>query len=266
MLSLYQGPSVSIFVGPGRVHYTAPKALLVKQSKFFDKALGGSFKEAQRNEVELPELDPEIFKHVLHYIFRGELGLVVTKDLDGCDMLPTLIWRWEAPQQAANTLCWTLCRLSFYADNLMMDELVEHINDLLKTFLDAVSYNEGGRPMTMEPDLIMEVFENTVEGSSLRAVVVEEIKQALSQQYPNPPMVHPADYNECFMRIPQLAAEVVGNLSSTIQELHDDERRIYRQSLAPSHGLGRGRGQAPEGHGRGRGRGQGRGRRGRGGW
>ena len=134
-LRLYQGPSASILVGPDRVLFTAPKALLCQHSKFFSAALNSSFKEAADNEVPLPTHDPEVFKHVLHYMFSGELGFVMK---DGKIDTNNLIVVEKASHERIQAVCWTLCHVFWQADALMMDNLAEHVSSVLSHFFQDV--------------------------------------------------------------------------------------------------------------------------------
>ncbi|KAI9878691.1 MAG: hypothetical protein M1830_010784 [Pleopsidium flavum] len=58
-LKLLEGPSVDIYVGANKVHFTLPKNLACHQCPFFQKAFDGHFKEAQEGRLEFPEEDPE---------------------------------------------------------------------------------------------------------------------------------------------------------------------------------------------------------------
>lgn len=180
LYSLYQGPHASILVGPDRVLFTAPKALLVQCSKFFEKALGGSFKEATTNEIPLPEYDPDAFKHILHYIFRGKLGYQFEAKHSLRDWLFANTDQ-ESPKDKAKVLCWTLCRVSYHADTLLMEDLVEYVNSQLTNFFEASTYYALGWSIyPLDLNLIMDVYENTIEGSSLRCVVLNEVKILLA--------------------------------------------------------------------------------------
>ena len=239
---LYQGPHASILVGPGRVLFTAPKALLVQHSKFFEKALGGSFKEATTSEILLPEYDPEAFKHILHYMFTGSLGYEF-ETKHGCY---TNDWVFsnpeeEAPANKAKVYCWTLCRMSYHADTLLMEDLVEYVNYQLTSFFEDSTYYAAARSLyPLNVDLIMDVYENTTEGSSLRRVVLNEVKKLLGGE-DGRYEVEPKDYEECLTTIPGFAADLVGTLS---KRLHEAEIKLRNPPFPPyGRGSGRGRGR-----------------------
>ena len=63
----------TIYVGPKRKKYLVHKALLVRSSPFFEKALQGQFQEGLANAVYLPEDEPKGFEIYVHTIYTGEI-------------------------------------------------------------------------------------------------------------------------------------------------------------------------------------------------
>ena len=67
--------AVKILVGAWKTEFWAHADRLITASRFFKAALTGKFKEAQRQEVELPEEDAETFDVFIKWLYQGDLIL-----------------------------------------------------------------------------------------------------------------------------------------------------------------------------------------------
>lgn len=88
--------------------YFIHSGILKAKSSFFRGCLDGSFIEAQKNEINLPEDEPELFHHVLACLYNLPLTL---KDDDPA--VPKLIYLYSM------------------ADRLMLTEMRNHVVDAL---------------------------------------------------------------------------------------------------------------------------------------
>ena len=68
--------SVIIFVGPERKRYLIHKTLLTNQSEYFDKALNGSFKEADEQSIYLEEETPAAFDLLVGWLYQNSIPVV----------------------------------------------------------------------------------------------------------------------------------------------------------------------------------------------
>jgi hypothetical protein len=67
--SAFEG-TIRVLVGPKRVVFDVHKAMLCESSSFFQKAINGPFREAEKKEIELPFDEPHIFTGILNWIYR----------------------------------------------------------------------------------------------------------------------------------------------------------------------------------------------------
>lgn len=68
--------SVIIYVGPERKRYLVHKALLTKESDYFDRALNGSFKEAEDQAIDLPEETPAAVDLLVGWLYQDKIPTV----------------------------------------------------------------------------------------------------------------------------------------------------------------------------------------------
>lgn len=80
-LDLFNGPKVAIVVGPEQVTFKIPRGLLCHSSKFFDRALNGSFKEAVEQKISLEEDTVEAFQIVVQHMYTANPVLPYNLDL-----------------------------------------------------------------------------------------------------------------------------------------------------------------------------------------
>jgi hypothetical protein len=62
--------TIRVFVGPDRVVFDVHRVMVCELSPFFNKAINGPFREAEKKEVELPDDEPHIFTGVMNWIYR----------------------------------------------------------------------------------------------------------------------------------------------------------------------------------------------------
>jgi hypothetical protein len=88
-LDLFNSPKVTIVIGPERATFNIAKGLLCHSSKFFDRALNGSFKEAVEQKISLEEDTVEAFQMLVQYIFTG--NAVLSYGLDLSEQVGTIL-------------------------------------------------------------------------------------------------------------------------------------------------------------------------------
>ena len=64
---------ITILVGPSKASYTLHKDLLCAHSPFFERCLSSGFLERQKDQVELPEDSPEVFEHLIDWVYRRDV-------------------------------------------------------------------------------------------------------------------------------------------------------------------------------------------------
>ncbi|KAF2662317.1 hypothetical protein K491DRAFT_673381 [Lophiostoma macrostomum CBS 122681] len=87
---------ISIEVGPDKVKYSVYKSVLMHYSKYFHNSLGGSWKEAANNMIQITDIDPSIFNIFVNWLYRQALPVsledwVITAELTklSSNLLPT---------------------------------------------------------------------------------------------------------------------------------------------------------------------------------
>lgn len=71
---MLQGPNVDIYVGPNKKHFVLPKLLLCHYSKYFERCFNGGFKEAETQELALPEDEVYYFEALLEVMLQGKIS------------------------------------------------------------------------------------------------------------------------------------------------------------------------------------------------
>ncbi len=69
-LRRHQSPIIPVRVGPHAETFYIHRDILMK-SEYFRKALGGSFQEAEKQAIDLPEEDVAIFSFVVAFMYEG---------------------------------------------------------------------------------------------------------------------------------------------------------------------------------------------------
>jgi hypothetical protein len=65
------GDTVAIVIGPQEEMFYVHEAILRKSSPFFDKAIGGGWKESAERIVRLPSEPPEIMRIYVYWLYYG---------------------------------------------------------------------------------------------------------------------------------------------------------------------------------------------------
>ncbi|KAJ5507469.1 hypothetical protein N7527_009612 [Penicillium freii] len=73
----FQGPIVTITVGPSKEHFYVHKSLICTSSLFFNRAMSGSWKGSEVQTLNLPEDDPNIFALYSHWLYVGQIPVIV---------------------------------------------------------------------------------------------------------------------------------------------------------------------------------------------
>jgi hypothetical protein len=107
-----EGDIVTVRVGKDRQPFYLHKELLMKKCDFFRGMFGGSYKEADEKEADLPEDCPEAFRYFVRWIY----GSPMTSDLKPGDDPEVLVKAW------------------IFADKMMCSELQNQIIDFLHDF------------------------------------------------------------------------------------------------------------------------------------
>lgn len=61
----------TIFIGPESKKFVIHKDVLCSNSEYFKAALSGRFKEAETKEMGFPDVQPAIFRTVVHWVYTG---------------------------------------------------------------------------------------------------------------------------------------------------------------------------------------------------
>lgn len=69
-----EGKSIEVVVGSDPLTtFSIHEGLIRGSSDFFDKAMGGTWKEAADRVINLPDDDPDVFRIYLHWLYRGSI-------------------------------------------------------------------------------------------------------------------------------------------------------------------------------------------------
>ncbi|KAJ5941325.1 hypothetical protein N7516_001493 [Penicillium verrucosum] len=76
-INRFQGPIVTITVGRREERFYVHESLICASSLFFNRALSGQWKESEEHTVALPEDDPRIFALYTHWLYAGQIPVIV---------------------------------------------------------------------------------------------------------------------------------------------------------------------------------------------
>lgn len=201
---LMQGPMISVFVGPRRVHFSVPKAMICHYSGFIAIALSNGFRESTEQQIELPADDPALFGAFVRWLFNRETGI--------------------GKEQKTRIEIWDdYCALYYFADKSIIPELQYHICRQIEFEL----LYPKDRYVVLAPELVIEVYENTPPVSPLREMISKHINAGFCKE-----RIFDLSkrYKDCFNTIPNFALDVVGRLQVEL-ELVDE--RLYPRVQAP---------------------------------
>ncbi|TIA42031.1 hypothetical protein D6C78_01337 [Aureobasidium pullulans] len=77
---LYSAPMTTILVGPEQERFAVHKALLCNKSKYFTKALTGSFEESKTGIVKLDDVSPVLFRIFVTWIYDNVIRYTAPDD------------------------------------------------------------------------------------------------------------------------------------------------------------------------------------------
>ena len=161
---LCQGPMVAIFVGEDKILFNLPKNILCKHSMFFQKALDGQFKEALDRRMDLPEDDPTAFAYLIQWFYQGKVDV-----LHDCLTLRDKNRDLPIEREA----CRILFRLHHLSDKLLIKPPL-HKGVLMELRVAFEQLQSKGLPV-ITPDLVIDVYQNTIERAALRKLVAQEV-------------------------------------------------------------------------------------------
>ena len=164
-------------------------------SQFLKGALDGAFIEGQTCTIELKNEDPTCFEFIAAWIYRDESRITTDRDDD-------------AP---AVSYCSHICRVYYLADFLGMEKLLEQ---LLAELDDAFKDFRGNNIISLNSDLVLNVFEHTPENSPLRARVRDEFVHILSDPCAN---IRVEEFDECF-QIKDLSTSLIHGMQKSFHE------------------------------------------------
>ncbi|THZ61426.1 hypothetical protein D6C86_04410 [Aureobasidium pullulans] len=75
---LYKTHMVTIEVGHEKEHFVVHQTLICDKSRYFAKALSGSFQEGITRFVRLPDISPILFRIFVAWLYHGKLAYVAT--------------------------------------------------------------------------------------------------------------------------------------------------------------------------------------------
>ena len=151
---LCDNPIVQLQIGPKANVFHIHKGLICESSPFFRAAFTGGFKE-NSGSITLDEDDPEIFGHIVQWLYRGKLETLAKVEVDtGSDY-----WM-------------KLSQLYVLADKYGIRLLKNAVMDLLFQTRDRRKNKETETHRPPQQDCITYVYENTASGSQLRRFLV----------------------------------------------------------------------------------------------
>lgn len=155
---------VKIYVGPERKLWILPEALLCDRVEFFKSAFRSGFRESQEKVLELPDDDPMAFELVLNDIL-GE------KDWDGSD---TGLGHLD---QDSTQLIY--CKAYVLADKIGRPDISKVMDGKFLEFMLTTSGTTSetpsailAPPLCVSPVVAIFVYQNTADGSALRASLI----------------------------------------------------------------------------------------------
>ncbi|PVH80943.1 hypothetical protein DL98DRAFT_181389 [Cadophora sp. DSE1049] len=140
---------VTIYVGPAKVKWVLPEALLSNDSSFFKTAFQGSFSEGSSKAMYLEEDDPRIFKIFVDYLYNWRK------------------WRTMETTSEIHEHMMTHFALEVFADKIGSSKLSFYAEDNYYYGMQVSEYTY--RPTRTE---VKFVFENCPEDSEFRSILV----------------------------------------------------------------------------------------------
>jgi len=155
----------TVLVGPDGTKFVIHQTLLCDRSKYFAKALTGSFEEGTTGIVRLEDVSPILFKIVVSWLYYGKLFYTISDDVSTIEQA-FASFKYEEDvdkMKADDTATWpkqVLIELYVLADRLDIKELRVNTIDALitsmnrsKTTLEGESYTFIDLNTTVESPL-----------------------------------------------------------------------------------------------------------------
>ncbi|KAI9830921.1 MAG: hypothetical protein M1819_005303 [Sarea resinae] len=178
---LLSGPTLDIYVGEEKHHWSLHRNLLVHHSPFFEEGFSGDLKKKQQT-LELPEEDPRGFELLVKYLYQGTLAPVA-------DLPDDKKWDYAVSCQKLYVLC----------EKLQMPSLKNRAIDQYRHGM----YEAGLVP---DPEEIKPIYEKAAPGTPLRKLMTK----IAARQIMDPEQDKDASsYRCCFEGDPEFAVDLV---------------------------------------------------------
>lgn len=163
----------TILVGPEQKKFMVHQALLCDKSKYFTKALTGSFEEGTTGIVKLEDVSSILFKIVVSWLYYGKLLYTISDDFSTIEQaFASFKFEEDVDKMEANdTATWpkqVLIELYVLADRLDIKEL--RINTI-----DALITSMNRSKTTLEGESYTFIESNTTVESPLWKFVVNRL-------------------------------------------------------------------------------------------
>lgn len=162
---LFDAQMAIILVGPEKKKFVVHQALLCDKSKYFAKALTGSFEESKTGTVQLEDVSPILFKILVNWLYHSKVAYTISDDGSNIDQDFAGFQHAEKQNElnADDASTWpkhVLVELYVLADRFDTKELRRNTIDALltaikqsKTSLERESYMFIGSNTTAESPL-----------------------------------------------------------------------------------------------------------------
>lgn len=184
---LLSGPTVDIFVGPERKHWSLHRNLLCHHSAYFETEFQGhevpkGGKKDGDNQLELPDDDPRGFEFLVKWLYQGQLEDVA-----------------EATDEQKYEYAVTSHKLYMLCDKFDMIRLKNLAMDQYRRYLNEAQ-------LVPDADEINEIYRASPVGSPFRRLMTK----IAARQIMDPEVDKDAEsYRQCFEDNPDFAVEMV---------------------------------------------------------
>ncbi|KAL8751310.1 MAG: hypothetical protein Q9184_006112 [Pyrenodesmia sp. 2 TL-2023] len=152
----FRGEVVTVLVGPEKEAFHVHKTLLMSKSAFFRGAFECGFKEAINKTLTLDEDDPDCFSRYILWVYNQVLE-------------PIRSSRVICEAERGRMMLERYCKLFILADKLGSEPLQNLCIDLVHEYAS----NHGSRKDHLDATIVNYVWDNTMEGSPLRAILID---------------------------------------------------------------------------------------------
>lgn len=180
---LLSGPTIDIYVGLERKHWSLHKNLLCYYSPYFENELQGhEVSQAQRESLELPDDDPKGFVLFVKWLYQGQLDS--TEHLTDGDKYEYAV---------------ACHKLYLISAKFAIPDLTNLATDLYRSNLHAAH-------LVPDPEEMNEIYRSSQEGSPFRKLIT----QMAARQIMDPEIERNAEsYRCCFESNPSFAVEMI---------------------------------------------------------